>query len=266
MNDQPLLTLDAEAASPAPTPSAQPDGPVVAVNGIADLQDLVLDSPGVEHFLGTLAQLAARQLSDPGREVFCGVTLLRPRHAETVASSSEKALKLDKIQYSYGNGPCLTAARTMETVYVPDTRIDGRWPEYFATIAEHGMLSILGVPIPLKGEADCALNLYSNTVDGFTPEAAAAAEVFAREASRSLRLAVRIAHLSDKETHLSAALESRTVIDLAAGIIMGQNRCSQAKAMQILKAASSGRNIKLRDIAARVVATTSDETPTTHFE
>jgi GAF domain-containing protein len=230
------------------------------------LQNLVLDSPDVEYFLGNLARVAAEYLSEPGREVLCGVTLLRPRHAETLASSGETALKMDEIQYSFGDGPCLRAARTLEIVYVRDTRTDERWPEYFSAVAKNGMLSILGVPIPLDGAANCGLNLYSSAADGFTPEAAQAAEVFAREASRSLRLAVRIAGLSDQAAHLTSALESRTVIDLAAGIIMGQNKCSQTTAMKILKAASSTRNVKLRHVAAQVVATASDETPTTHFD
>ncbi|RJT81797.1 ANTAR domain-containing protein [Arthrobacter cheniae] len=230
------------------------------------LQNLVLDSPDVEHFLTRLAQVAAVYLSERGREVLCGITLLRPRHAETLASSSEAALKLDEIQYSYGDGPCLTAARTLQLVYVRDTRTDQRWPEYFVAVAEHGMRSILGVPIPLEGEANCALNLYSSAADGFPPEAVRAAEAFARDASKSLRLAVRIAHLSDQAAHLTSALESRTVINLAAGIVMGQNRCSQTTAMNILIAASNSRNIKLRDIAANVVSIASDETPTTHFD
>ncbi|MEC5201086.1 hypothetical protein RCH21_003342 [Arthrobacter sp. PL16] len=230
------------------------------------LQNLVLDSPDVEHFLTHLARVAAEYLSEPGREVLCGVTLLRPRHAETLASSSETALKMDEIQYSFGDGPCLTAARTLKLVYVRDTHTDQRWPEYFAAVAGHGMLSILGVPIPLEGEANCGLNLYSTSTDGFGSEAAQAAEAFAREASRSLRLAVRIARLSDQAAHLTSALESRTVIDLAAGIIMGQNKCSQTAAMKILTAASNSRNMKLRHIAAQIVSTASDETPTTHFD
>ncbi|MCU1631432.1 MAG: response regulator receiver protein [Micrococcaceae bacterium] len=157
---------------------------------------------------------------------------------------------MDEMQYSFGDGPCLTAARTLELVYVRDTRTHERWPQYFVAVTEHGMLSILGVPIPLEGEADCGLNLYSSAADGFTPEAARAVEVFAREASRSLRLAVRIARLSDQAAHLTSALESRTVINLAAGIVMGQNRCGQTTAMSILRAASNSRNMKLRDIAA----------------
>ena len=62
-------------------------------------------------------------------------------------------------------------------------------------------------------------------------------------------------------------MKSRTTIDLAAGVIMAQNRCSQATAMAILKNASSARNVKLRDVAATVVASvSSDATVTTHFD
>lgn len=230
------------------------------------LQDLVLDGQDVEHFLHNLARVAAEHMSRPDHEVFCVVTLLRPRQAETLASSSPAALKLDEIQYAYGDGPCLTAARTHELVHVRDTQTDDRWPQYFTAIADQGMRSIIGVPIPLEGEADCALNLYATTIDGFPPEAIEAAAALAREASRSLRLAVRIAQLSDKAENLSAALESRTIIDLAAGIVMGQNKCSQSEAIAILKTASSHRQMKLRALAAEMVANVTDEVPDTHFD
>jgi hypothetical protein len=80
---------------------------------------------------------------------------------------------------------------------------------------------------------------------------------YAYHASKALRLAVRISQLAEAKNHLTAAMESRTVIDLAAGAIMAQNRCSQESAMKILKIASSSRNLKLRDIAASVVASLS---------
>ncbi|WP_424991742.1 ANTAR domain-containing protein [Nesterenkonia salmonea] len=41
-------------------------------------------------------------------------------------------------------------------------------------------------------------------------------------------------------------MESRTTIDLAAGIIIGQNRCSQEEAIAILKKASNHRNLTNR--------------------
>ncbi|MDQ0734490.1 GAF and ANTAR domain-containing protein [Arthrobacter agilis] len=266
MNDHsPSFALRNSPAAPAHSGSEDPVPGSPAHTAIF-LQNLVLDSRDVTQFLDDLAQVAAGYLSTPERVVLCGVTLIRPRHAETLASSSPAALALDRIQHSFGDGPCLAATRTQQIVQVRDTRADGRWPEYHAAVARQGMLSILGVPIPLEGEANCGLNLYSDIVDGFTPEAVRAAEVFAREASKSLRLAVRIAHLSEKADHLTSALESRTTTDLAAGIVMGQNKCSQTAAIVILKSAAGRRQVRLRDVAAEVVASVTDDVPVTHFD
>ncbi len=230
------------------------------------LQEMVLESADVQGFLTGLAQLAATHLNGPDEEVFCGITLLRPRRAETVAASSDRARAMDELQYPFGDGPCLTAARTHTVTYVPDTRTDQRWAEYHAAAAGQGIRSILGVPIPLDGNASSALNLYSTAPDAFNGQDRESMGVFAREASRALRLAVRIAHLTDTGENLRSAMDSRTTIDLAAGIIMGQNRCSQDAAMTILKAASNARNIKLRDIAAAVVTSTGAAAPTAHFQ
>jgi AmiR/NasT family two-component response regulator len=84
--------------------------------------------------------------------------------------------------------------------------------------------------------------------------------------STTLRMAVRLARHRDTEADLQAALESRTTIDLAVGIIMGQNRCTQEKAFDILRTASNHRNLKLRDLAAELVATVGKGPASTHFD
>ena len=78
---------------------------------------------------------------------------------------------------------------------------------------------------------------------------------------------MRISQLAEAKAHLTAAMESRTTIDLATGAIMAQNRCGQETAIKVLKIASSTRNVKLRDIAATVVASISqDPQVRTHFD
>jgi hypothetical protein len=230
------------------------------------LQDMVLDSSDITGFLDELVKLAADTLSGADREVFCGVTLLRPRTKGTVASSSKQAHLMDEIQYPFDDGPCLRAAREGQVYSVDDFRTEGRFGDYSKAIADHGIRSALGVPIPLDGLAAAGLNLYSPQTNAFDGDAIAAATRFAREASVSLRMAVRVAHLTDMGNHLKAAMNSRTIIDVAAGIIMGQNRCSHHAAMTILKAASSGRNTKLADVAMMVVTSTGQQIPETHFD
>jgi GAF domain-containing protein len=261
------LERDTYAVPALPTITrAETAGLVEWVETSALLQDMVLDSADVEDFLAKLAALAAERLSESGREVLCGITLLRPRKHSTVATSSDVARHLDELQYAFGDGPCLTATRTEASVHVPDTRTDHRWTEYFAAISGHGIRSILAVPIPLHGEAGCGLNLYARTPNAFDQQRTDLAQHLAAQASQSLQLAVRIAHLTDTGTHLTTAMESRTTIDLAAGAIMAQNRCSQERAMTILKAASSTRNMKLRDVATAVVQSMSTEQTGTHFD
>jgi hypothetical protein len=92
-------------------------------------------------------------------------------------------------------------------------------------------LSVLGVPLTLDSGATAALNIFAPTADVFDAAAIRKAEMFAAQAEKALRLAVRVGVQQQLAADLRTAMESRTAIDLAAGIIMGQNRCSQAEAM-----------------------------------
>jgi hypothetical protein len=239
-----------------------PDAHLVA----ADIQDLLLDTPDVEAFLAELARHSAAMLSSPGAKVFCGVTLLRHRSATTVASSDDRALMLDELQYQFEEGPCLTAARTGVQVHIPDLENDTTWPEYTDVAARNGVRSVLALPFQLPDDtAKAGLNLYSETVNGFDQSAVQRASDYVQQASKGLRLAVLIAQHSQTAANLRAAMKSRTVIDVATGIIIAQNRCSQAEAMDIIKKASSNRNVKLRDVAQAIVDTAGGGPIATHF-
>jgi hypothetical protein len=218
------------------------------------LQDLVLNSSDVEEFLNELARFSAAKLSVPAQPMYCGITLVRRKKSIALASSDANARVLDELQNTFGDGPCLTAIRDDRSILVPDVKADRRWPEYMTVCADHGVYSILAVPFDLDGEGEAALNLYAGTLNAFSADAIESTEEYVRRASKALNLSVRMAHLSDARDNLKAAMESRTTIDLALGVIMGQNHCSQDAAFKMLKNASSTRNVKLREIAAGIVA------------
>lgn len=60
---------------------------------------------------------------------------------------------------------------------------------------------------------------------------------------------------ADRETHLARAIESHRLIGQAIGILIERHRATPAEAFSMLKKASQDRNIKLREIAARVIET-----------
>lgn len=230
------------------------------------LQDLVLQCDDVQELLNELAAFSAARLSTRG-EVLCGVTLSRHRKATTVANSDVRVLPLDEMQYGFGDGPCMTAIRESATIHVPNLHDESRWPGYTAAAWGQGIGSILSVPLPLEGEANAALNIYSTRTHAFSGEDIETAEIYAGQASKALRLAVRVAQLTDDKKNLVAAMESRTAIDVAIGAIMAQNRCSQESAFRILKIASSTRNVKVRDVATSIVASVSKHPDIfTHFD
>ncbi|MDR6986957.1 hypothetical protein J2Y66_001427 [Paenarthrobacter nitroguajacolicus] len=127
--------------------------------------------------------------------------------------------------------------------------------------------SILALPMELNRTAEAVVNLYSTRRHGFSEKDIMAAERITDTGAKALHLAVKMAQLRDARDNLTAALESRATIDTAVGIIMAENRCSRDAAFQILAKASSHRNVKLRTVAAGIIAKVAgDQRLTANFE
>ena len=226
-----------------------------------------MDTENVEDFLDRLAEFAVATLSGAvGVAIECGVTLQRRKRTRTVAGSSPRAVALDRIEQSMGDGPCLEALRTKTMVVVTDVDTDPRWPEYQRQLAANAVRSTVGIPLEIGPDAAAALNFFAAGKGVFTQSIVEDAAGFADLAGRALRLAVRIGIHQARAEDLQAAMEHRTAIDLACGVIMGQNRCSQEEAMAMLSKVSSNRNQKLRDVAADLLSNLPGGEIRTHFD
>lgn len=230
-----------------------------------ELQDLLLHSDDISAFLEDFTAMLAREISDGDAPAWCAVTLLRKRKASTAAASGLEAQALDELQNSFTDGPCMTAIREDTVIRVGDVREDTRWPDYLPAAAEQGVRSILGVPFEVDDDAWAGLNVYSPAPHHFEADVIASIQQEVDRASGALRLAIRLASHREAEHDLHAAMSSHTVISLAAGIIMGQNRCTHAEAMRILKDASNHRNVKLRDLAVELVSSLDSDYLENHF-
>lgn len=224
-----------------------------------ELVSLLLATHGVNDFLNNLAQVAARSLPTP---MSCGITMSRGSGPHTVASSDAVAESVDENQYGEGTGPCLEALRTGTVVAAPDLIAERRWAGYPAYAVACGVRSSLSLPLVSEGQTVGALNLYAGQTHAFDGESVLPqATALAAQGSAVLSVALRQARQTELTEQLREALASRSVIDQAIGIVMGQQRCDSATAFAVLRSASQNRNRKLRDVAVDVVTSASGRPP-----
>jgi AmiR/NasT family two-component response regulator len=98
------------------------------------------------------------------------------------------------------------------------------------------------------------LNLYSRTAHALDTTDGAQAAQFAGYTAAAVALALELAEREQREHHLETALRSRSTIDQAMGVLMGQAHITAAAAFRILRQRSHNANVKLRDVAAAVIA------------
>lgn len=204
--------------------------------------------------LRRLAELASDGL-EPASAV--GLTLLdQSARPTTAVATDEVAPAVDQAQYDDGDGPCLTAFRESRAVLVRDVRdVDDRWPRFSKVAVDLGILSTLSLPLAAGGETFGAFNLYARTPDAFDESAQADAVMFATQASVVLSNARAYWAAFDMAAGLEQAIRSRAIIEQAKGKIMATTGVTADEAFELLVRASQRENVKLRELARRIVET-----------
>ncbi|MBS4751816.1 GAF and ANTAR domain-containing protein [Nocardioides sp. zg-ZUI104] len=200
------------------------------------------------------AVVAAAKYSVPGFDEVSVTVASRDQRTETRAGTGELAWQLDALQYELDEGPCLDAARGkgLAVAHADDLGQGSQWPRYAPQARDAGIRCQLAVPLRAADRVLGGLNLYSTSQDSVDEEAVHVAGLFARHA------ALALARVS-RETQLSEALESRTLIGTATGLVMARYGLTEQRAFQFLVRASSTSNIKLRKIAEEIVWTADAE-------
>ncbi len=173
------------------------------------------------------------------------------KRIDTPVYTDPLALRVDEIQYETSQGPCVDSIRDHEVVETPDLLADDRWPLFGQRASEAtGIRSMVGFRLFVREDTLGALNLYSTQVAAFDDESRQMGSLFAAHAALAMASAAEHEH----GEHLENALESSRVIGVAVGILMEQSSVDRAGAFRILSLASQRSNVKLRELAERIVA------------
>ena len=165
---------------------------------------------------------------------------------ETFAPTDDIIREIDAAQYELQEGPCYQAA--VDTVHLEAPRLaeDTRFPRYAPVAVSYGIQAQAGIRLFDAPASNGALNLYSEEPDSFEGFDAVS-QLFAHQSAVALAYARHVGNLEN-------AVKSRQIVGQAVGIMMERHQLDDARAFAFLARLSSHENIKLRDIAERIIA------------
>lgn len=215
-----------------------------------------------EHVAGpAIAKIAQAAFESIPGSVGAGATLIDAQGRPTSrASTSTLVEEADQLQYELGQGPCLAAWAGALTIRVDNAATETRWPRWSEASAQRGLVSCLSVPLLLPGgngtgpaQAIGALKVYGSHPNAFDAGSENLLELLATPAA--VLLANIQAH--DSAERLSAdlkkSLHSRSVIDMAKGVLMERLNVDERAALRALTDQSRQEGAPLFAVALNVL-------------
>lgn len=176
------------------------------------------------------------------------VLIQRGGRLEPVAATGELVEEAERSQRELGEGPTQLTVDDETNVLSEDATEDPRWPDWTARVAAIGLRGILSVRLRTRATTVGALTLYSEKPGRFTELDESVAQLYADHA------AVAVTNARSEST-LWQAIEARKQIGQAQGILMERFGLTGPQAFSVLRRYSQDNNIKLRDVARRLIAT-----------
>jgi GAF domain-containing protein len=229
------------------TPAADDDDLQASLVSLSQLATGQMDLKDV---LTRVAEFAV--LAIPGADG-AGLTLIEAGHSDTIVASAPFVSQVDEIQYSIGQGPCITAAAEARTMRSGSLDTDALWPRFGPLVGHIGVHSALSLPLLIPDGVLGAMNVYAHARDAFDDRAALVGELFAVPAAIAVQNAQVLAQAKRLATQLQAALTSRTIIDQAKGILISRIGCTAEEAFDRLRQRSQSENQKVHTVAQSVV-------------
>ncbi|GAA3227053.1 GAF and ANTAR domain-containing protein [Oerskovia jenensis] len=216
-------------------------------SSVAAAARALAEEPSLQETLDRTVELAVAMVD--GCDA-AGISLVtRKGTIETPAASHELARRGDELQYELNEGPCLDAIRETDLVRTNDLGAEPRWQRWADRVHDElGVRSMLCVQLFTSETSHGALNLYSRSEGAFPATTLSIVSTFAAVAAAALTAA-------RTEEQLTSAVQTRTVIGQAQGILMERYQLSAQRAFSVLSRVSQDSNVKLYDLARQIVET-----------
>ena len=181
----------------------------------------------------------------PGCE-YAGVSLVDAgggaTRVATQVATHDVVSRCDASEYELGEGPCLETVWEHDILHSQDLAEERRWPNWAPRAVELGVASLLSFPLFTAERTLGTLNLYSREPNAFDDADREIGVVFAAHA------AVALSGAQDQ-----ARIDAASVVNQAMGMLMERRDISSAQALDILRRAAQRLEVRLHEMAERVV-------------
>ena len=227
---------------------------------LADVRSLVAAQPalvdGAHGMLGLLQRLCSAAVTAlPASGV--GVTVMTDAGVRGVAVASDAASeRIDELQLTLGEGPCMDAFSSRRPVLEADLRSGGmsRWPVYSPAVLDEGVRAVFAFPMQVGAARLGVFDVYREGEGSLSPDAFAQALTFAEVATEMLLDGQEQALPGRADAGLDEALDDRFELHQAQGMVMVQLGISLGDALTRIRAHAFANNHSLGNVAADVVS------------
>lgn len=218
---------------------------------VADEATRTDDGPAAVGRLQRLCRTATRSLAVSG----VGVSVLSDVGAQVTAAASEPRFdRIEELQFTVGEGPCIDAFSSRQPVLSPDLEEDSvlRWPGYGPAARAEGVRAVFAFPMQVGAVRLGAVDVYRDEVGGLAREAVLRALIFADIALRTL-LDAQLRDGRESGYTLDETLSERFEVYQAQGLVMIQLGVDASEAMSRLRAHAFANDRRLIDVADDIV-------------
>ncbi len=182
-----------------------------------------------------------------------------PESQELVCATDDAAARIDELQFSLGDGPCVESFTTGRAVLVPDITdpSDHRWPVFTTAVAETGARGMFVFPLRVGASRIGVLDCYRDTPGALDEQDLTGALRVADAAVWTLLDTVGPHTMIEGTAGVDAvdgSVLARAEVHQATGMLIAQAGLTAPSALARLRAAAFADGRSISEVADDVLA------------
>lgn len=182
-----------------------------------------------------------------------GVSIARDGRLAFLAATGSAVGTVEAHQERAGDGPCHDSFNHGTQVRIDDLTANQRWPEHRDIALETGFKALAAVPMPAEGRRIGALDLYSVESHEWTDDEVRCAQILANMATGYVLNNLKLSESRNLTERLQTALDTRIVVEQAAGVLCGRHDIDPPEAHDLLRNHARTFGVSMQDVCERVI-------------